>query len=98
MYLLENRNCPWQWKFRPNLHDLQLNNVEHMKDLDCTVFTFLEERKTDATVSILSSQRFYFSQGTSIMIQTNNTAIIAAKGKYFQMNCRVYAFSWEGSD
>lgn len=69
-----------------------------MKDLDCTVFTFLEERKMDATVSILSSQRFYFSQGTSIMIQTENTAIRAAKGKDFQKNCRACAFSWEGSD
>lgn len=98
MSLLENRNYPWQWKFRPNLHDLQLNSVEHMKDLECTVFTFLEERKTDAIISILSSQRFYFSQGTSIMIQTENAAIRAEKGKYFQMNFRVCAFSWEDSD
>lgn len=57
-----------------------------MKDLDCTVFTFLEERKTDAVISILSSQRFDFNQGTSIMIQSESEAIRAAKGKYFQMN------------
>lgn len=57
-----------------------------MKDLDCTVFAFLEERKTDAVISILSSQRFDFNQGTSIMIQSESEAIRAAKGKYFQMN------------
>lgn len=52
-----------------------------MKDLDWILFTFLEERKTDALFSILSSHKFYFSQWISVMTQTENIAIRTVKGK-----------------